>query len=255
MDQVIESIGPFGRSQKIYFCLMGTITSVVGLHFFASVFFTAEPEFTCSAKRSSYSNLNLTKCEMWTNFTHNKQSSPYVCEFKDKYYNLTIVNEWGLVCDKQYLIGLSQSYFFVGALLSFLNGYISDKLGRKRSCMIFIGLQFLATVVYQVLLLDTRWFSLDNSSKFMVYNAYQLVTGIMVYCIYSTTYILAFELTSDKYHILLTNILISFYIMGEIWILIAYYVTRNWRITSWFISSYFTVFCLGFVLIVPESPR
>ena len=50
---------------------------------------------------------------MWNkhNYYKDLKSSinPYQCEFDKKYYGLTIINEWGLVCDKQHLAGLTQT--------------------------------------------------------------------------------------------------------------------------------------------------
>ncbi len=50
---------------------------------------------------------------MWNKHNYYKDLkisiNPYQCEFDKKYYGLTIINEWGLVCDKQHLAGLTQT--------------------------------------------------------------------------------------------------------------------------------------------------
>ena len=77
---------------------------------------------------------------MWnyTSSLNRNQKSNYTCRFDDKYYGHTIINEWELVCDKQYSAALSQSFYLCGFISSFVSGILSDKYGRKRITS-FIG--------------------------------------------------------------------------------------------------------------------
>lgn len=139
MDAIFESMGGLGRSQKIYLFIIGMVNSITGLNFYSSVFFTAEPSFFCK-KTYSYKNVSseiesLNKCDMWNNFTLSKETgntSPYECEFSDEHYNLTIVNDWGLVCDKQYLLSLSQTFFSLEVYAHFLMDLLVIDSAEKR---------------------------------------------------------------------------------------------------------------------------
>ena len=112
MDSVVEKVGPIGRAQRIYALLIGAVSILSSLLLYCSVFFMAVPSFTCTRSivhDSIDGNPNVTiesfsnNCTIWKEFIRDRNSTDFFCEFKDQYYNLTAVNDWHLICDKEYL--------------------------------------------------------------------------------------------------------------------------------------------------------
>ncbi|RNA32765.1 organic cation transporter -like [Brachionus plicatilis] len=189
MDILLDSIKAFGRSQIIYLLIFGLLMITSALNFYASVFFAAEPLLVCREGDFIFTNItDAETCFLWQQYLANRInniSSALVCQFETNVYKLTIVSDYELVCDRKYLISLSQSFFFFGCLSGFFNGFLSDRYGRL-------------------------------------------------------VYILACELTLEKYHTIFTNIMISFYVIGEIVIMAAFY---------------FMLSSLIFWIVIPESPK
>lgn len=73
---------------------------------------------------SMNSSANFTvKCDRW--------------EYNLTFYSRTIVNEWDLVCDKEWLVSLAKSIYMVGFMISVLVfGQISDCIGRWPTVLI-----------------------------------------------------------------------------------------------------------------------
>lgn len=258
MDIILDSIKAFGRSQIIYLLIIGLLMITSALNFYASVFFAAEPLLVC--REGSFIFTNITEeetCFLWKQFlVHriNNISSEIVCHFDATIYELTIISDFELVCDRKYLVSLSQSFFFFGCLSGFFNGFISDRYGRRKSTLFFIALLLSFSFMFHLLVSDSVQF-LHKYEKFYVYCFYQFARGVLMFCIYQVVYILACELTLEKYHTIFTNIMISFYVFGEIVIMAAFYFMRNWRDTGLFITIFFAISSIIFWLVVPESPK
>ena len=129
MDSLIEEVGAYGRFQKFALFLLGTISMIASMVFYVTIFSTAEPDLYCFHSAQNKSTvLNSTveeTCKVWKNYSESMEmsmSSPYSCEFDKTYYEHTIINDWGLVCDKQHLAGLTQTIFLIGNISAFISG-------------------------------------------------------------------------------------------------------------------------------------
>lgn len=260
MDSVFESIKPFGRFQKINTIILGTIAFVSSLHFYVQIFNMAEPKFSCEPVEKNMNITDVDRCEAWKNSSGSKAA--YKCEFRDSYYNLTAVNTWGLVCDKHILIFQSQTIFFVGSICIFLNGFITDRFGRKRVGAVFLIVISIFNLIYQVVVVDmsnmnflASYLDLDAHVKFILYCVYQFFAGFFVYSLYASAYVIAVEFTTDDYHTLVANMILICFIFGEILLLIVFYFTRNWIPTNWFITASTISLSITYICLVPESPR
>lgn len=258
MDTILESIGPFGLYQRLLLVLIGSLSALVSMNIYAGMFTAGEPILNCKINENHTtlsSQLNstfITTCEMWSNNKFNKNSSSlYDCSFDSKYYKKTIVNEWGLVCDRQYLSSLPQTFFLVGTVSGMAGGIISDHYGRKLSNLILIFLLSATLVSTQLLLLIKTSILIH----YIIFTVSQFFCGFLVNGLYCTCYVLLLEITTDKYHTIVSNINLYFFVFGELILLLAYYVTRNWYSLGWIISSYSVLFASLVFLFLPESPR
>lgn len=128
MDKLIEECGSFGIYQKALLGLIGSITALCGYSQYSSVFNNAIPKLFC--KEKDQVEYSLGTCDLFTNISlsrENSVDSPYECKYDNTIYGKTTVNEWDLICDKISLVNLTQTVFMIGALSSFITGYLSDK--------------------------------------------------------------------------------------------------------------------------------
>ncbi len=138
MDSLIEETGANGRFQKATLIFLSAIQAIASMTLYVTIFNVAEPTLNCKSIQpdNTYNNnatelLVQPKCTMWNNYSQSKelqQESPFKCEFETIYYKKTIINEWGLLCDKQNLAAITQTIFLIGNIAAFLSGnYLSVK--------------------------------------------------------------------------------------------------------------------------------
>lgn len=265
MDSLIEEAGANGRFQKISLIFMSAIQMIASMTFFVTIFNVAEPTLTCrplhhlnSTTNDKSPSTNETTCAMWTNHSSSQdlgQPSPYICEFDKIYYDKTIINEWGLLCDKQNLAAVTQTIFLIGNIAAFLSGIVSDKFGRKRATVIFLGLFSFFSIIFGIIMDNHEPFWLSVWNRYVIYCIFQLLSGILSCCLQISIYVHLIELTTDDYHIMVSNVTSYFYIGGQIFVLVVFYFTRSWTVTNWYVTIFSVVSLVPFCLLIPESPR
>lgn len=127
MDSLFEEVGANGRFQKCNLIFLSIIQMIASMTFYVTIFNVAEPTLNCSQKVNNIeaqnsSKLRLETCDMWNNYSADKEASRYTCEFETIYYEKTIINEWGLICDKTHLAAITQTIFLIGNISAFLSG-------------------------------------------------------------------------------------------------------------------------------------
>lgn len=131
MDHVIESVGEFGKFQYKVITIVGLISTLSSACIFATIFISAEPDLICESVNQSTnltnydfinntSNLTLfesNECKIWSYIKENENvSKNYKCYFNKTYYDKTIITEWNLICNKQYLASLTQTFQMLGSI-------------------------------------------------------------------------------------------------------------------------------------------
>lgn len=257
MEKLINEVGPFGKYQKLILILCGFVSSLTATTIFSTIFSTADPGLVCSFKNDTDEIKNLAKpCEIWSTIMESKrlnQTCDYECKFSDKYYGITMVTEWELVCDKSYLVGLTQTAYMVGTVSGLFIGYFSDKYGRKRSTFVMILLLTLVLAISE--LTQLKIFGLSMQTVYVIYIIGQILIGALSKGIYVVNYILVLELTTAKYSTLVTNIILYMYVMGEMFVLAIAYVFKDWHALNIFMIGYSLLLMLIIGLLMPESPR
>jgi MFS family permease len=158
---------------------------------------------------------------------------------------------------------LSQTIYLIGSLSAFFSGLAGDKFGRKRATLVFVGAYAFINIVGQLLMTDYSIFfssaangaALSADVRYVIYCLVQFFGGILAFSMFSSSYVLLIELTTDDYHTRFSNINIYFYVLGELMILVAYFFSRNWHITSWFIHIFSLLLFILLARVLPESPR
>jgi MFS family permease len=255
MSSVIEIVDPFGRYQRLILVLIGSISALVSMNIYCLVFMAGEPALLCeSTAIEQNKTFDLAEtCEIWSNITKNQSYLQlYNCSHDRTYYDKTIITDWNLFCERSYMASLTQMYFMIGSVSGILSGVISDRYGRRISCIIFVCLMSASLVISQLLLLNL--FNLSLTVHYVIFNVNQFLCGTLVNCLYCTAYVLLLELTTNKYHTIVSSVNLYFWVFGELIVLLVYYLTRDWYSLYWFIAIYSILIALLTITILPESP-
>lgn len=259
MEEIIERIGSFGRYQKGVLFLIGLISSLTATVVYTTVFTAVDPGLICGYKnQTDEDDLSALPdvCVIWKEISpneRNNQSAPYECRFDTTYYDLTIVNEYDLVCDKKFLVGLTQTINLAGAICGVFIGYFSDRYGRQRCVFVLICL--LSIVLSVSLLFQFKVIHLDNTGYYIVYCINQFIVGALAKALYTISYILIFELSTSKHSTIISTFFCYFYVFGELLVLVVAYFFRNWRYINASMTAYSIIFIFITWFLIPESPR
>ncbi|GBN42051.1 Organic cation transporter protein [Araneus ventricosus] len=268
-----DIIGGHGRFQiaVLVFCFFGAVAHCV--QDFTIIFFAPNVDHWCARpKEVLQSNISV---EEWKNFSlpvvksrsgvdeysrcavynisikngslHRQDNADIIqCtswEYDLSFYKNTIVNEWDLVCDREWLVSMSKTVYMLSYFLSSLiNGQLSDRFGRRK-VLIFCLSWFLAFVF--LTLLST------NIAMFMVFRFLSTfgITSVFV----NSTVILA-ELVSAKYRVIYCLTYKYGWSLGYLLLPLIAWLVPNW---FWlhFVVSFPCILLLSVLWIVPETPR
>lgn len=174
MELILNRINGYGIYQKLIHCLLGLFVSLAGVITYSNVFVIANQELVCT--NANERTMQSENCDAWENLIQNPNlSNSYTCEFSRKYYDKTLVNEWGFQCSKIYLASFVTTAFILGTLLSFMGGFIGDKYGRRTTCIISLVIICLSSVISEILITK---FSLDVNTKYLIYLVAQFFLGL-----------------------------------------------------------------------------
>lgn len=98
-------------------------------------------------------------------------------------------------------------------------------------------------------------FGFSDNVQSMVYLVTQFMLGFTSFTVYVVSYILLMEVTSPKYSMIATVIMINCYCLGEILLLVISYIFRNWHYQVTFTGAYSVAILFISAFILPESPK
>jgi MFS family permease len=259
MDELLESVGAFGKFQYKTVLIVGLMSALTSGCIYATIFIAGEPTFICTRQETRQINLNETyqdeddACQIWSQIKdhQNKSHTNYTCSFDTQYYDKTIITEYNLVCERQYLAGLTQTSHILGSTFGFCGGIFGDKYGRRKSTLLFSFLLTVCLIVTQAALNIT---SLSVDVRYIVYTTGQFFVGLLVNCLYCTAYVLLLEFTTEEYHTKLANMNSYIYVMGELVVAVVYYFSRDWNVLCWFIGICSLALLVLAYYFLPESP-
>ncbi|CAF0862532.1 unnamed protein product [Rotaria sp. Silwood1] len=270
IDQLLNDAGSFGLYQKIQFLLVGLLAVLPAMTAFNYVFIAATPDHRCqlpltnftdtfqiqSIEHQNYINqyipLSPKDRKCYLNDINSKTENLIPCSkwvFDNTFYNTTISTEWNLLCDRLHLKGITQNAYIMGTSGSFLTGIMSDKLGRRTTMYLLILILVIVLNATQMIMHS----KLSNDKKLVIFTISRFLTGF-AQTTYSITLVLLLEMTSATKRVLASNILSYFYTLGELFIMLIYYFTRDWSLTMWILTIYVMPF-LCYYWCVPESAR
>ncbi|KAK6187135.1 hypothetical protein SNE40_005224 [Patella caerulea] len=275
-DDVLETIGPFGKYQKIRCLLLCMFSLVSAWHAFNMVFVGAVPEFHCdnqninisSSKISNISDAGLLEllvpddsCQqydekdvimLYDNSTGvhrilSSNMSTTDCTrgfwYSKETYSSTIVSQFDLVCKRSFWISTSKSVFFFGRLCGAVAfGQLSDRFGRRP--MFFVG---------AAILLVAGSIASAAQNIYMFLPMYFL-QGLAHTGIFLVVYTLSTELVGPEYRFLVSVTIQIFYSVGCMILSGMAYLLRDWRYLELAITLPVVLFA-SYWWFLPESVR
>lgn len=282
-DDLLPHVGEFGRYQKILFLLMIPFAFFVAFVYFSQIFITIVPEehwcwvpelehLSVEERRAlaipvQYEHgsefddgtASYSKCSMYAvNYTevlanNIRKADPswptqsckngWEYNFTDVPYR-TAATDFEWVCENAYLSTLSQSIFFVGAIVGgLLFGWIADRYGRIPALAGCNVIGFVAGVVTAF------------TGNFWQFALCRFLVGFAFDNCFTMMYILVLEYVGPKWRTFVANMSIALFFTTASCALpwIAYYLA-NWKLFAIVTSAPLALAILT-PWLVPESAR
>lgn len=155
----------------------------------------------------------------------------------------TIIEEWGLVCGRSWMISMTQALYMSGFILSYpIFGYLSDRFGRWRSLLIGGLIEVISGFGCAFA---------DSISAFMVF---RFLVGLGNAGRTSSSYLVMIEWTGPKWRMHISTLGSLGWVLGYCimpWICLYFLHFRHMQL---FVCFYEIVFII-WLLRIPESPR
>ncbi|XP_069993871.1 organic cation transporter protein isoform X1 [Penaeus vannamei] len=247
-DDLLQQLGT-GKWNLLIVISVGYWIFQIPLHSMGAAFLTPDLTYSCRTPHEANVDIqadNETRSQCSYNVTIEGNTEEHVCsqwDFDNTTYTNTITSEFELVCEYSFLRPLVKSIYFLGAFSgSLVNGWLTDRYGRKR--MLSLG-----TVVFSVSGNILCW--LPNIHAILVV---RFVMGIMHPTSVFAGYTLSME-TCDPRHRSLVGILVFLPWSLSIISLGGFgYALRDWRWFVFTVSLPMLVF-LPALWFMDESPR
>ncbi|KAK8376323.1 hypothetical protein O3P69_009753 [Scylla paramamosain] len=263
LDDVLTHLGS-GRWTVLHFLTLAYNCIFVGPQALGGAFLAPRLDYTCQSTTipssasfelatdglASYTQANHTtlqydpKCQYWVNTPEGGTIEECVeFVFDNSTFSSTFTSEYNLACDRAYLQTSFQSVYMFGVFVSApINGYLSDKYGRKRALMA-------GTLLFLIIALGSAWLPFLSTvllARFLL-GVFHAMSNI-------TSYVLLVEVMNPKIRPVV-GYAVNIFWASSMMIYSAFgYWIRDWRLLQ-------TVNTLPGFLILPglwlidESPR
>lgn len=164
-------------------------------------------------------------------------------EYDNSVYHSTVLSEWNLVCDREWLVSMSKSIFLAGYFISStLFGYLADKYGRR----LIIAVCNVIAVVSAVICIF--------STSFLMFAICRFFISVGVTAVDNIAFVLTMEIISPKYR---SDYGIGTYFgwsMGYLILPLFAWILRDW-LWIHIVITLPSFFLLSTWWLLPESPR
>ena len=230
VDDWLRGVGEFGPYQRRHFAIVTSAWFFLSWGTLSMVFVNTHPGW-----RMPNSTIVSTK--------------PPPCGDKSHPFELvdphtTIQGDFRLVCDREWLSGLTDSLYFVGfGIGASLLGWLSDRYGRRLACAI-------ASLVFGVAALASA-----AAPTLPVFAALRLVEGIGVGGAGTCVYVLAAECIGPSWQGAQGLMQMAIFAVGGVCLVVPHGLLRGWRALTVATAVPPFAFAFIFLRLVPESPR
>ncbi|XP_033740181.1 organic cation transporter protein-like [Pecten maximus] len=270
-DDILKTIGEFGKYQKILYFLLCMCSVSAALHMVISVFLMGTPTHRCAIpgypndtfaiqspfhkaliKRlvppSTDETLDYAKCDLYDrsydgddNSTDQKACTSWVYD-KSIFIN-TFTSEHDIVCEDKLKTSHAQMIFFGGVLVGAIGlGSLSDIIGRKKTLYLSFLLLLGST-------LGVAW-----APDFITFCILRFLVGTACAGMFMTAFVIGMELVGPSKRVWAGIVIEYFFALGLVILGGVGYAFREWKWTEITCSAPAALFLL-YWWFIPESPR
>jgi OCT family organic cation transporter-like MFS transporter 1 len=247
----------YSRSLLTATLLICFISILTACNLYAAIFTTSYPKLECdddhddNFQNKTFNDNKQTSCSLLV-AKGEAASNESSCKFNFEYGH-TIITEWNLVCSENRSISnMLFTLYMIGSLFSIVFGFMSDRIGRKRTIIILLALISVVKTANQLL---QSFLGPSVALKYSIYLAGEFFSGLFNTGLMNVMYVLLYEITPSKYIVVASNANWYFFVLGEIIVMLVSYATRNWHFINWFLAVYsLGMFILSYFFL-PESAR
>ncbi|RVE41966.1 hypothetical protein evm_013375 [Chilo suppressalis] len=231
-DKLTQAIGEFGKWQCLLILLlsipakMSAIWTLLGI-----IFLAPKTQFRCIERNSTGDISNSTcysDCERYEYFTD---------------FEMTIISEWDLICERAWMVNFAQMMLMLGVLLgNIFFGFVADRYGRRLALLIASMMQLILSLV------------VPFSPNYWVFLALRLFLGASTAGIMAVTFVLVVEIVGSKKRELVTSLYHLPFALGQMILPLFSYYLRSWNKFSLGVGIPNLIFLL-YIYLIPESPK
>ncbi|XP_075692947.1 solute carrier family 22 member 6-B-like [Rhinoderma darwinii] len=246
VNEALEKDSLFSPFQSIIVSTLSAPITLVATHSLMQIFTAAVPPYNCQ------SNLTLEdpylpkdSCNRYISLLSNDTEACKQGEIKYdlSLYTSTIVSEWDLVCEREWMKELAQSTYMAGVLVgAIIYGTLADRFGRRI---------VLLTCLLQIASMGT---GAAFSPNFSAYCIFRFLTGMGICGLVINDLSLTMEWIPKKYRPTVSIIQGACLSIGQIILAGVAYAITDWRWLQLTLSLPYFIFPI-LIWWVPESYR
>ncbi|KAG8175157.1 hypothetical protein JTE90_025384 [Oedothorax gibbosus] len=268
-EDILQQIGGYGKFQKkLTFLFVIPIYIIIPWFWLSRILSLSVPEHWCHVPELKFSNLSTEEkrklispsddasCSFYNvNYTDmlvkgilkvTNDSEAVPClngwEHDTKYYESTAATKFEMYCHYDYLPSLLLTIYIVGQTIGApLNGYLSDKFGRKH---VFF---FVTTTT---LIIEIAAPLVNHLS---IFTFIMLLRGITAPSMFCLPYVLVSEVTPPEMRVNMNGIMNTSWTTGLTILPLIAYLSRDWTVLC-YINAGSALFVLAYTWYIPESP-
>jgi len=263
-DDLLPHVGEFGRFQKILVWLIVLPACIpCGFHAFNQLFMAPVPEHWCLDPSLVDSNMTVherklasiphtidekglvefSSCTMFTPDRNDTTPCLHGWEFNTTVIYSSIVIDYELVCSRSLYPTVGLSLLNIGGIFGvYIFGVISDRVGRKPSFFLCLGIEIAGGLLTAV------------APNFWLWSLCRFIVGLTIPAIYQIPFIIALELVGPTYRTFITVMTCLFYTLGMLMLAVMAYFIRDWVHLCYATALPFLFYFL-YAKYLPESPR
>ncbi|XP_065298924.2 solute carrier family 22 member 6-like [Dermacentor albipictus] len=258
-DSIVAVFGGNGAYQRLSLGFAITAYFAVAVHTFLDTVIVRDVRFAC--RPPSWANESLPPEDGWTTTQGwSKHDNGSACRQQRQpesgdvtapctawlYANFShpnnIVQEWDLVCSRQWLRPFTRFGFIAGCLIAWVLPFLIDRAGRRP--MILLG----------VVMASASSLAIYFVHSVQLFMLFRCVLGLFLAIIYITSFVLMFEIVSSEYVALFALISQLGFSCGQLFVGMLDKPQLTWRCVQ--LSCCLPVCaCVIAIIAVSESPR
>ncbi|KAG8173101.1 hypothetical protein JTE90_025375 [Oedothorax gibbosus] len=163
-------------------------------------------------------------------------------EHDTKYYESTVATKFEMYCHYDYLPSLILTIYSAGNVIGApLNGYLSDKFGRKYVFFFLTTMTILIEIAAPLV------------NHLAIFTFIMLLSGIATPSMYIIIYVLVNEVTPPEMRVNMNGIINTCWTIGLTVLPLIAYLSRDWTVLC-YINAVSAMLVLAYAWYIPESP-